>query len=110
MTWADRFFILRVAIRVNKLDNCARDTKFFLRLNKMGKGCPCANPPGAGKFKPVRQPKPRLPVNAKEISVADSEQKKSSRGLSLNAYLDVKYHDINNKILSNTAFYFEHIP
>lgn len=70
----------------------------------MGGKCPCANPPGTGgKLFPQKMPKPRPPSIPKQEGDTDFE-KKGSVGVSLKDYLNIKYHNTNNRLLVNNMY------
>ena len=70
----------------------------------MGKGCPCANPPGSGKYVPVKQPKPRLPKNYNESESEQNPEKKKSSGITFTEYLESKYQNNRNKDVGTQSY------
>lgn len=69
-------------------------------------GCPCANPPGTSKFKPIKVPRPRA-IQSKSTPKSDEEGLKEnekttgSSGINRQQYLEKEYADINKKMYNN---------
>lgn len=76
-------------------------------------GCPCANPPGTSRFKPIKAPRPRS-VQTKSVPKTEEVEeeiqipKKKSTGLTRQQYLDKEYAEINKKMYDN-AFKNNHV-
>lgn len=69
-------------------------------------GCPCANPPGTSKYKPIKVPRPRT-IQPKSTPKRDEEEQKNdenptgSSGINRKQYLDKEYAEINKKMFQN---------
>ena len=72
-------------------------------------GCPCANPPGTGKFKPIKVPRPRT-AQPKSTPKMDEKEPKNdentpvssdTKNLNRKQYIDLKHIDTNQKMFQN---------
>lgn len=77
-------------------------------------GCPCANPPGTSRFKPISVPKPRK-IIASALSENDEKneqnEKISSLGINRKQYLEsMRFSNVNKKLLENPSKYYKHTP